>query len=165
MALTLLDWLIRIVIPFQREERTRNATSNRITALYGPLYEIAQLNDLTMRSGLPEMFGVANIDAFKQLARIARRKIIVNKDGADVYLPNIERLAIPIRFIHGAENACFDPKSTLLAYERLCKANGAPLYSRKVIPGYGHIDCIFGKNAAKDVYHHILEHFEATAEA
>ena len=158
-----LDWLIRFVVPFQREERTRNATSNRITALYGQLYETAQLNDMTMRSGLPEMFGVANIDAFKQLGCIARRKVIVNKDGDDVYLPNVERLAIPIRFIHGAENACFRPKSTQLAYERLCKANGAQFYSRKVIPGYGHIDCIFGKQAARDVYPHILSHFEETA--
>lgn len=159
----LLDWLIRFVIPFQREERTRNATSNRITALYGQLYEIEQLNNLTMQSGLPEMFGVANIDAFKQLARIARKKIIVDKDGHDVYLPNIERLAIPIHFIHGAENACFRPRSTQLTYERLCKANGAHLYSRSVIPGYGHIDCIFGKRAAHDVFHHIRDHFDKTA--
>jgi len=163
LAMKALDRLIRVVIPFQREERTRNATSNRITALYGPLYEIAQLNDMTMRSGLPEMFGVANIDAFKQLGRIARQKIIVNKDGDDVYLPNIERLAIPIHFIHGAENACFTPESTKMAYERLCKANGAHLYGRSVIPGYGHIDCIFGKRAAHDVYHHIRAHFDATA--
>lgn len=110
------------------------------------------------------MFGVANIDAFKQLARIARRKIIVNKDGDDVYLPNCERLAIPIHFIHGAENACFRPESTKRTYERLCKVNGAQLYSRSLIPGYGHIDCIFGKRAAQDVFPHIRAHFDKTAD-
>ena len=31
-----------------------------------------------------------------------------------------------------------------------------------MIPGYGHIDCIYGKNAAKDVYPFVLEHLEAT---
>lgn len=158
-----LDWLIRLVIPFQREERTRNATSNRITALYGQLYEIDQLNDLTMRSGLPEMFGVANIEAFQHLGRIARSKIIVNDEGADVYVPNIERLAFPIHFIHGAENACFKPESTKRAYDRLVQANGAQLYSRSVIPGYGHIDCIFGKHAVRDVYPHIRAHLDKTA--
>ena len=163
VLLKLLDWFIRLAVPFQREERTRNATSNRITALYGQLYEIDQLNNMTMRSGLPEMFGVANIDAFKQLAKIGRRKIIVNKDGDDVYLPNVERLAIPIHFIHGAENACFRPESTKLTYDRLCQANGAQLYSRSLIPGYGHIDCIFGKRASRDVYPRILAHFEKTA--
>ena len=34
--------------------------------------------------------------------------------------------------------------------------------SGSVIPGYGHIDCIFGKNAVKDVYPFIVEHLEAT---
>jgi cholesterol oxidase len=158
-----LDWFIRVLVPFQWEERTHNATSNRITALYGPLYEIDQLNDLTLRSGLPEMFGPANINAFRHLARIARKSRLVDEAGGDAYLPNVGRLAIPIRFIHGAENNCFYPLSTRLAYERLSKANGVDLYSRKVIPGYGHIDCIFGKSAAKDVYPHILDHLITTA--
>lgn len=163
LGMRLLDSLIRVVIPFQREERTHNATSNRITALYGPLYEIDQLNDATMRSGLPEMFGEANIAAFQQLAEIARRRIIVDADGNDSYLPHIDRLRLPIRFIHGAENACFRPASTQMTLERLQHANGADLYDRKEIPGYGHIDCIFGKRAARDVYPFIVEHLEKTA--
>jgi len=32
-----------------------------------------------------------------------------------------------------------------------------------VIPDYGHIDCIFGKNAVKDVYPLILQHLDETA--
>jgi cholesterol oxidase len=28
------------------------------------------------------------------------------------------------------------------------------------VPGYGHIDCIFGKNAATDVYPLMLRHFD-----
>jgi cholesterol oxidase len=30
-----------------------------------------------------------------------------------------------------------------------------------VIPGYGHLDCIFGKNAAADVYPVILRYLDA----
>ena len=159
----LLDRIIRLVIPFQREERNRNATSNRITALYGQLYETDQLNRDTFRYGLPEMFGKANIDAFKHLALIARKKKIVQADGDDAYLTNLHRLRLPICFIHGGENACFRPKSTALAVARLSKANGTDFYQRHVIPDYGHIDCIFGKNAATDVYPKILAHLERTA--
>ena len=65
-------------------------------------------------------------------------------------------------FIHGAENACFLPRSTEETVAALSQANGAGLYKRHVIPDYGHIDCIFGKHAARDVYPHILEHLEAT---
>jgi cholesterol oxidase len=103
------DGLIRVVVPFRREERTRSATSNRITALYGQLYETAQLNNLTFEVALPEMFGEANINAFKQLALIARRQTIVDAAGRDTYLPHLVRIAIPLPCIHGALNRCFLP--------------------------------------------------------
>ena len=67
-----------------------------------------------------------------------------------------------ITFIHGALNECFLPESTELTLNDLAKANGSKLYQRHVIPGYGHIDCIYGKNAVKDVYPFVLEHLEAT---
>ncbi len=162
VAERLADALIRLAVPFQREERSRSATSNRITALYGQLYETDQLNALTFDSGLAEMFGEANIDAFKQLALIARKQVIVDANGEDAYLPFVERLAIPLAFIHGAENACFLPDSTAKTLERLTARNGARYYERHVIPNYGHIDCIFGKNAASDVYPKMYAHLDRT---
>jgi cholesterol oxidase len=38
---------------------------------------------------------------------------------------------------------------------------GAERYERHVIPGYGHLDCIFGKNAAVDVYPVIARYLDA----
>lgn len=163
IANRIADGLIRVAVPFQREERTRNATSNRITALYGQLYETDQLNTLTFETGLPEMFGEANITAFKQLALIARHQTIVDAAGNDAYMPHLERLAIPISFIHGGENACFLPESTARTLAKLSAHNGAHLYDRHVIPNYGHIDCIFGKAAVVDVYPKMLTHLEETA--
>jgi len=54
------------------------------------------------------------------------------------------------------------PESTEITLRDLAAANGSSLYKRQVIPGYGHIDCIFGKNAVNDVYPFIVEHLEAT---
>ncbi len=159
-----LDRLMRIAVPIQGDKRTKSATSNRITALYGQLYELDQLNQETADFGLPETFGAANIEAFKQLARIARRTHIVASDGSDRYLPHVDNLALPILFIHGAENACFKPESTKRTLDRLAEANGVEFYERHVIPNYGHIDCIFGTNAARDVYPHMLRHLEKTAQ-
>ena len=45
--------------------------------------------------------------------------------GAEVYMPHLERLALPITFIHGGNNECFLPQSTALTYERLREKNGA----------------------------------------
>lgn len=70
---------------------------------------------------------------------------------------------MPILFIHGTDNACLLPDSTRLSYEALCAANGRERYAWKGIPGYGHVDCIIGHEAAGDVYPHILDHLRATA--
>ena len=98
-----LDKALQLIVPVPRKERTHDATSNRISALYGRLYQLDQLNNATVSSGLAEMFGEANIEAFRQLALFARRRHIVDRDGHDAYLPHAQRLALPITFIHGAE--------------------------------------------------------------
>jgi cholesterol oxidase len=158
-----VDLAIRLFVPFRPEARTRSATSNRITALYGQLYELSQLDALTFEQGLPEMFGEANIAAFEQLAAIARARRIVDAEGGDTYLDDLSGLAIPILFVHGEKNACFHPESTSLTVARLAAANGVSLYNRHVVPGYGHIDCIFGKNAVDDVYPWMRRHLDETA--
>ena len=159
------DWENRIVnaalglYPTAAKERCNSPVCHRITFLYAPLYDHAQLNEATHES-LHEMFGVANIKQFEHIALITRKGHLVSANGEDIYLNHLERLAIPICFIHGGDNECFLPESTQITYDLLRKKNGN-LYSRKVVPGYGHIDCIFGKNASGDVFPTILEHLQS----
>lgn len=159
------DWLNRLYDRalglYPVGEHCNNPVCQRITFMYAPLYRHEQLNEGTHNT-LHEMFGIANIHAFEGLALMTRKGHIAAADGAEAYLPNLKRMAIPIAFIHGEENECFLPMSTEITYDLLRQTNGN-LYSRSVIPGYGHIDCIFGRNAAKDVYPLILKHLEATA--
>ena len=143
--------------------RDNNPVSRRISFLYGPLYELDQLNNTTY-SALHEMFGVANISSFKHLALMVREGKVVTADGKDAYIPNVKNLAIPITIIHGAENQCYLPKSTELTYNYMRENNKHILYNRHLIPGYGHIDCIFGKNAVHDVYPYILQHLETNSD-
>lgn len=165
---TQADWWNRLydsalrLYPAEQEERCSSPVCRRITFMYAPLYEHDRLNVATHET-LHELFGVANIGAFEHLALIARRGQLVDAQGEDVYLPQLDRLALPIAFIHGAENECFLPESTELSFNLLRAHNGPGLYSRHVIPGYGHIDCIFGQEAVRDVYPLILQHLEATA--
>jgi cholesterol oxidase len=65
--------------------------------------------------------------------------------------------------VHGAENDCFLPESTALTCEALRQANPGVAYTRYVVPGYGHIDCMFGQDASTDVYPLIRQHLEQTA--
>jgi cholesterol oxidase len=162
------DWEQRLIddalrlYPIQHGEQCGSAVCHRITFLYALLYQHAELNP-ALHDNLHELFGIASLGLFEHLARMARVGHVVNANGDDTYLPHLERMALPIRFIHGAENQCFMPESTQRTFDMLCARNDPGLYSREVIPGYGHIDCIFGTHAADDVYPHILEHLEQTA--
>ncbi len=147
--------------PYEDEEHCRSRVCHRITFLYGHLYEHDQLNEQT-HDHLHELFGVANVGAFEHLARMLREGHIVSAAGENAYLPHLDRLALPVTFIHGAENACFLPESTETTYNLLCEHNDPSLYDRHVIPAYGHIDCIFGKNAVDDVFPSIVEHLDKT---
>jgi cholesterol oxidase len=161
------DWQERLfdsalaLYPIELEERCHDASCRRITFLYAPLYEHDQLNTAT-HDALHEMFGQASIGAFEHLARLSNAEHLVGADGSERYMGKLQRLAIPTLFIHGAENGCFLPKSTEDTLAALTEVNGPTWYKRRVIPNYGHIDCIFGKNAAHDVFPHMLEHLEAT---
>lgn len=150
--------------PFRPEHRTRSATGRRITALYGPLYEIGRLNQATM-DAMPEMFGKANIAAFRQLSKIARTGRIVRAKAGEPYLSesNLRNFAIPTLFIHGERNRTFLPSGSARTMAALAAVNGPQLYERHVVPGAGHLDCIFGKQAVRDVYPHILAHLEKSA--
>ncbi|RIJ11013.1 FAD-binding protein [Pseudomonas sp. 91RF] len=139
-----------------------NPVCHRVTFMYASLYRHDTLNE-TLHDNLHELFGESNIETFEHLALIVRKGHLVDFKGNDVYMPHFDRLTMPICFISGAENQCYLPESTLKTYQRVCEKHGPERYSRHVVPGYGHIDCMFGKNAVVDVYPVILEHLEKTA--
>jgi cholesterol oxidase len=165
---TTSDWKAKLfddalrLNPVAFSQLCTNPVCHRIAFLYSLLYRHEQLNTST-HTNMHELFGIANIASMEHLALLVREKHLVSYDGKEVYMPHLDRLKLPICFIHGALNDCYEPVSTELTYNALCAAFGPELYERHVIPGYGHIDCIFGKNAAQDVYPYMLAHLEKTA--
>jgi cholesterol oxidase len=146
------------------DERCDSATCHRITFLYSLLYEHQQLNPLTHDEGLPEMFGVTATSALDHLATMVRAGTVVGADKSDRYMPHLRRLALPLTIIHGERNACYLPSSTEKTVAALTEANGPDFYRRHLIPKHGHIDCIFGRTAAQDVYPLIVAGLQPTAE-
>jgi cholesterol oxidase len=159
----LLDDALRLS-PVPKGEHCTSAVCRRITFLFSLLYEHEKLND-RLHDNLHELFGVVNIEGMEHLSTMVRHGHVVDVVGEDVYLTdeNLRRLALPTLLISGGKNECYHPSSTQSTYDLLSAVNGRSLYRRKVIPDYGHIDCIFGANAVRDVYPSILEHLEATA--
>jgi cholesterol oxidase len=163
----LADTLLKLY-PVHSGPRDISPVSRRISFLYGQLYELDQLNQRTY-DNLHELFGVAGIASLEHFATMIRAGHVVDATGQDVYLRQrtgedpLKPLAIPIAFAHGERNQCWLPQGTEMTMELLKRVNDPALYERKVFPEYGHIDCIFGKNAARDVYPYFLAHLEKTA--
>ena len=162
------DWQARlldhalVLYPLPFSEWCEQPICRRIAFMYAPLYEHRNLTVAT-HERLHELFGIANLRCFEHIARIGRAGKLVGADGSDRYMPHLDRLRLPIAFLHGGNNRCFDPASTARTYETLRHRFGAEGYSRHVIDGYGHIDCIFGKNADRDVFPYIVRHLDAHA--
>jgi cholesterol oxidase len=155
----LFDRALRLY-PVELEERCASPVCRRITFMYAPLFEHDRLAPAT-HDHLHELFGVASMSAFEHLMRITNAGHVVGREGDEIYLRHLERMRIPICFLHGAENACFLPESTRQTLEALAVVNGRDLYARHEIPGYGHLDCIFGQDAVSDVYPTIGDHLDA----
>lgn len=134
-----------------------NENCHRITFMYASLYRHNNLNE-RLHENLDELFAEANMETFEHLAEMCRQGKLVSADGDNIYLPHMDRLNLPILFISGADNECYLPESTWLTWNVLQQLHDPAQYQREVIPGYGHIDCIFGDRAVDDVYPLILKH-------
>ena len=146
--------------PLPFDEWCDSSICRRIAFMYAPLYEHRNLTAAT-HAALHELFGTANLQCLDHIAQIGRKGHLIACDGTELYMPYLERLKLPIAFIHGAQNRCFSPASTQQTYDTLRGRFGENLYSRTLIDGYGHIDCIFGKRADQDVFPHIVRHLDA----
>lgn len=161
----LLDEALRLY-PLSHKQGCGSPICHRATFLYGLLYEHEQLNE-TLHSNLQELLGVHDVSVFKHLAAMVRAGKVVDAEGRDVYLSGangmkgLAGMRLPIGFIHGEKNETYLPKSTLLTYDMLVEHFPEQPYERHLIPGYGHIDCLFGKNAAVDVYPVIARYLNA----
>jgi cholesterol oxidase len=132
---------------------------HRLTFMFAPICEHGQLNKAT-HDAVVEMFGHANMRTYEQLTKMIRRGSLVNEYGENVYMPHIGDLKMPITFIHGEKSQLFKVQSTFDTLKALYEANPHGDYHHFVMRGHGHNDCMYGKNAFRDVYPTILKHFE-----
>lgn len=132
-------------------ERCHSAVCRRILFMYGEVFAHDKLNRDT-HDAIHEIFGVAHMKPFAQLAASTRIGHVVDAAGGDEYLPHADRFRIPVTFIHGERNTMFLPEGSRVTYEWLREHNGPALYHRIVIPTYAHMDTFIGQDADRDVF-------------
>lgn len=140
------------------------ATCRRIRFLLGGMFLHANLNKET-HAELPKLFGAGSVRLFAQGAKFFRYERLTSEDGHNVYATDeamTRYMALPVRFVHGAENDLFDKESATRSaqqYGRVwpgwAEQYGLPaagLSAGKnevcdVIEGYGHVDVLIGRDA------------------
>ncbi len=143
-------------IPVAAQYQPNSNGADALLAAYSSLYQAANLNSATNTS-VAEYFGATSAASVAQLDTMIQAGHVVDAAGADTYLPHLNRLALPIRFISAAHDPVFPPAGIATTVAALARANGAALYSTRALDGYGHLDCVIGADAAADVYPIIVE--------
>jgi cholesterol oxidase len=145
--------------PLPKGERCSSAVCLRCTFLYSLCWRHENLNTET-HDAIHEMMGVANLEMMQHLAACASHGRLVDVHGDDTYLPHLDRLSMPITLIQGEDNQVWTLKATETTYDALVDRFGPDNYRRHVIPDYGHLDTVFGKNAVHDTYPKMLDHLD-----
>lgn len=151
--------LEKVMRHWPTREKCDSEVCHRILFIYGEVFDHDRLNEQT-HDAIVHIFGKTRLTAFKHLTTMIRKGQAVDAEGNDVYLPHLDRLAIPITFLHGEHNRMFIPRATELTYDALRAANGDDLYRRIIVPGYAHMDCWMGVDAATDVFPIALDELE-----
>jgi cholesterol oxidase len=145
--------------PIPKAERCDQAVCRRLAFIYGVAVHHQNMNELT-HTTMHELFGLTDMTMMVHLSRMARAERVLAADGADSYLPNLERLRRPITLLSGSANLVWVPESTERTYALLVKELGQDLFSRVVLDGYGHQDVFIGAETARDTFPTVLEHLE-----
>jgi cholesterol oxidase len=132
----------------------------RIYFIYGDVFDFSNINETTMESAVPSIFGISNITFFEHISRMIRKNRAVDRNGKDAYLSNVDRYRMPITFLTGEHNRMFVPQGLQRSYELVRQANDPGLYSHHVFTNYAHLDMWLGDNAADDIFPTALDELE-----
>ncbi|KAF0475607.1 FAD/NADP-binding domain-containing protein [Gigaspora margarita] len=165
----LLNFIINQLLrfyPVPRGQGCNNALCHRASFCYGTLFQHENINQ-EVHDHMDEFFGAVNITTMSHLMTISKAKKIVDFNGNDIYVTeeNIKkRLDFPMFLVHGDKNVVFDIVATRMSYDTLIKTNAHHMDQYRIFeaPGYGHVDCLWGNKAYKEIFPEMLKHLEDT---
>jgi hypothetical protein len=145
---------------------------HRMSFMYGHMYPHASVN-VSVHENIPQQYGPCNILTLEHLQQAASLghlekfdygpKVNQKKYGSRTppsMIASAQHLKVPITVVSGARNRVFIPETTLRTFEWLCHENGAALYTRTVIPNFGHFDNFVGAQANRFCYPAYLAQLE-----
>lgn len=181
-AQVLLDRLAFSVARYAEEggdhRRTRDTEDpatvcDRMTFLYGRMWRHANLDPRT-HAELPRLMGAGAGDVYRQLYYFALHERLTDNEGQNTYLTDANIRAnwrdIPTFFFHGEESMVFNPASAERSAIRLDAILNHDRKDRRTpvrllrVPGFGHMDVVFGKDAHEKVYGTLQKFFDTPSD-
>lgn len=151
----LVNQALRLVSAGRRAETCSSAACHRVSLVFGRCWNHANLNEATHRQ-MDRFFGGVHMRLLRLLMRQGSMGHVMTNEPAMAVLTtpaNVARLrGLPVFLFVGADNAVLSPLATEKTYETLSETFADGQYARRVIPGYGHLDCWMGRHAWRDVY-------------
>lgn len=142
-------------------ERCQEPVCRWLNGVFGLTHTHDQLNAATHEM-FPTAFGTGDVTTLQHLALMTRKRKAVDRHGEDTYLPHVERLGLPMLFIQGSKNYIFKPKGLdrTMSWLRAAHSNSNELHEALTLDNYAHLDGLVGRDAATDVFPHIIDHLD-----
>ena len=133
-------------------------TRHRMDALYGRDFNLVNIDDRVLEY-VDDLFGPLSIDTVSQAINFARLEVITSRAGRNEYVSRdnflrrwrVDEKDIPTLSIHGSDNGLADVATLARMRKLLVDDLGFEHFETHAFPGFGHQDCLIGRNAA-DVF-------------
>jgi cholesterol oxidase len=145
--------------PLLNGERCQNSICRWLFGFYGPTHHHSQLSRVTHEQ-MADFVDVGSLRLLNHLNTVVRHGHVVDHEGAEIYLPHVKRLAVPITFVSSSHNKLFRPETSRRTLRWLQEHNEPDLYDQIVLDGYGHLDPIIGVNVHREVFPALLRSIE-----
>jgi hypothetical protein len=154
--------------PCEPKEMCNNIACHRTSFIFGRCWNHANLNEAT-HSQMHRFFGGVSMTLLSLLMYQGFVGHVTTNEPLKLNLctpQNIRRLkGIPFFLFSGADNKVLRPECTDKTYTILRDMFGAENYERRVVQGYGHLDCWMGWRACIDVYPMVAERVDGVCRA
>lgn len=139
---------------------------DRMTVLYGRMWKHGNLDPRTHRD-FREMIGAAPLGVYRQLYHLNRRERVTDRQGENTYLTaaNLGARWTPhTLLLHGEDSEVFDPQSARRSAAGLQQYLPPSVQVKlKCLPGFGHMDVVFARDARFKVYPALVGFFLGAA--
>jgi cholesterol oxidase len=138
-------------------------TRHRMDAWFGCVFKLSNV-DRAVLDHIDDLFGDINLHTTFQTIHFARQGIITTRDGRNEFLRrrNLGHWrGVPTLSIHGSLNELADI-ATLTRMHKLMRSIN-PDYHSFTAEGFGHQDCIIGREAGDKIFPEMLQFLDAPA--